>query len=112
MLDDFLILIIWLMLVFGKKSVELLEVFFIEVFVVFVKDIEFEVDVVLVELVFVFEILGYVLVDIVRRLELCFFIKLVFLDLVVFCFIEVMGKVFWVFVCIGLDKGIDGEIVF
>lgn len=82
------------MSVLGKKSVELLEAFPTEVSVVFAKDTEFEVDVVSVELASVLEIPGYVLVDTVRRPELCFFIKSVSSDLVVSCSIEVMGKAF------------------
>lgn len=81
------------MLVLGKKRVELLEAFPIEMSVVVAKDTELEMNDLSVELASLFEIPGLVVVDAVKRPELCF-VKSISSDMVVFCFIEVMGKVF------------------
>lgn len=81
------------MLVLGKKRLELLKAFPIEISVVFAKDTDLEMDDLSVELASLLEIPGLVLVDTVKRPELCF-VKSISSDMVVFCFIEVMGKVF------------------
>lgn len=58
--------------------------------VVFAKDTELEMDDLSVELASFLEIPGSVLVDTVKRPELCF-VKSISSDTVVSCFIEVMG---------------------
>lgn len=58
------------MLVLGKKRVELLEAFPIEMSVVFAKDTELEMNDLPVELASLLEIPGLVLVDTVKRPEL------------------------------------------
>lgn len=82
------------MSVFGKKRVETLEVFSIEVSFVFVKNTEFEMDVLSVELASVLESTVEVLVGTVIRLELCIVIKSASSGMAVSCSIELGDKDF------------------